>query len=1381
MTFKVHAIALAAAIACLPAHAQEAASTGKRIDNARTDWLPVPPATERQPAWPWPLPSGVSRSEAEIMKAAVKTLPTVAPQQESRIDEQAGLALFDSGRAELTASARQQLDALIATAKDKRGLRIAVAGHTDNQRLSPASKKRYKDNQGLSEARALAVAAYLKQSLSLNAAQLAIEGFGEHRPVGANDTPEGMQRNRRVELRVWFEQSVTVAPVVPVAVAEPPPKPLPRAACAQTAASAAGLPFRVTIDGEPVTPGEAPIEADRQRCTDVALERADIQVRFDSLALAPELNVWATPNAAVKGEPVQFRAWSNYASWIKKAELRLFKPGQKPQETPFAVLPMNWVGPVSWTAPTDAGEVLFLLRVYDAEGRFDETSLKPLALRAHAPVHTDADKAAREALTGYGANSLALRNIRLSGGTVTVNGTHMKPGQRVEAFGLNLPVDDKGVFAMRQILPAGPQTVEVKVTDADGHVSGFRRNLTIPVNDWFYVAMGDLTLGRNNVSGPAALVTGDTQHYDSKVYFDGRAAFYLKGKIKGEWLLTAAADTREQPVRDLFSSFSSKDPRYLLRNIDPNAYYPVYGDDSTTVDDAPTQGKFYVRLEKGNSHVMWGNFQTAWSGSELIQYSRGLYGAEVRYRSESANANGEKRTQLDAFAAQPGTVDSREEFRGTGGSLYSLAHLDITQGSERVWVEVRDPDSGLVIERKLLTPAQDYDINTMQGRIILRDPLASTASGGGTVLTSALGGQPQYLVVTYEYVPGLTAVSNMTRGARVHTWLTDWLGIGLTAYRQGEAGNTQTLKGGDLTLRYKPGTFLKLEGAHSSGAGTGTLSSLDGGFAFNGQHARTTSQDAKAHRVDAAIDFTEVGLDTKGHVAAYEQNRERGYSAPGQLATNGEAVRQSGIKADAELRPGTTVAVKADKRDGDTQTSHNTELTLGQKLGDAWLLTGGVRRDSRENAVANASPTLSQNGGRTDALLRLDYAPLKSDGKPGEKEDWSVYGFAQGTLARDGSRELNDRVGAGGAWQVTERIKALAEASGGSLGGGGKLGIDYRLSDRSNAYLTYRLESDDPNVDYRGRQGTWVAGGTTRVSDQVRLFGETKSTHGAGPDSLAQAFGADWAPNDRWTFGSKVEFGLLSDPVGGDIRRKALSVSTAYKEGGTKYTGSVEWRNDDSTATGPRRTWLLRNMLGIQATPGWRLLGKFNYQHASNTQGAFADGDFHEYVAAAAYRPVDNDRWNLLFKYTHFYNLPTTAQVANTASNTDYAQKSQVFAVDGIVDVKPWLAVGGKVAVRVGQLKDLTVSGDWFDSRATLVVLRTDWHWVKAWSVLAEVRKLSARETSDARAGALVAVYRQVAEGVKLGAGYNFTNYSDDLTDLGYRSRGWFVNVLGTM
>ncbi|MNE89743.1 hypothetical protein D3C80_1871880 [compost metagenome] len=98
----------------------------------------------------------------------------------------------------------------------------------------------------------------------------------------------------------------------------------------------------------------------------------------------------------------------------------------------------------------------------------------------------------------------------------------------------------------------------------------------------------------------------------------------------------------------------------------------------------------------------------------------------------------------------------------------------------------------------------------------------------------------------------------------------------------------------------------------------------------------------------------------------------------------------------------------------------------------------------------------------------------------------------------------------------------------------------------------------------------------------------------------------------------------------------------------------------------------------------------------------------------------------------------------------------------------------------MGQLRTNKTEGEWFSSRADLVVLRADWHWVHEWDIVTEVRNLRATEAQDARAGALLAVYKHVGKHVKAGVGYNFTNYSDDLTDLSYRNRGWFINVLST-
>ena len=72
-------------------------------------------------------------------------------------------------------------------------LRLSIEGHTDSDGEDGF-------NKSLSERRAAAVKAYLVSQHAIDAARLETAGFGESAPVSSNDTPEGKQQNRRVDL-----------------------------------------------------------------------------------------------------------------------------------------------------------------------------------------------------------------------------------------------------------------------------------------------------------------------------------------------------------------------------------------------------------------------------------------------------------------------------------------------------------------------------------------------------------------------------------------------------------------------------------------------------------------------------------------------------------------------------------------------------------------------------------------------------------------------------------------------------------------------------------------------------------------------------------------------------------------------------------------------------------------------------------------------------------------------------------------------------------------------------------------------------------------------------------------------------------------------------
>jgi outer membrane protein OmpA-like peptidoglycan-associated protein len=102
--------------------------------------------------------------------------------------------LFDTGKFTLRPEAREKLSKISGIVLAYPDLRLAIEGNTDSVGSDAM-------NQELSERRAGAVRDYLaKQNIPL--ASMTSQGFGKTQPVATNDTPEGRQQNRHVEMIV---------------------------------------------------------------------------------------------------------------------------------------------------------------------------------------------------------------------------------------------------------------------------------------------------------------------------------------------------------------------------------------------------------------------------------------------------------------------------------------------------------------------------------------------------------------------------------------------------------------------------------------------------------------------------------------------------------------------------------------------------------------------------------------------------------------------------------------------------------------------------------------------------------------------------------------------------------------------------------------------------------------------------------------------------------------------------------------------------------------------------------------------------------------------------------------------------------------------------
>jgi tetratricopeptide (TPR) repeat protein len=101
---------------------------------------------------------------------------------------------FQTGKAVLRAESNEALDQVVRFLENNPDMKLEISGHTDNTGS-------LRINQKLSRERARSVVTYLVGK-GVSEAMLVYEGYADTEPVAPNDTPEGREKNRRVEFKV---------------------------------------------------------------------------------------------------------------------------------------------------------------------------------------------------------------------------------------------------------------------------------------------------------------------------------------------------------------------------------------------------------------------------------------------------------------------------------------------------------------------------------------------------------------------------------------------------------------------------------------------------------------------------------------------------------------------------------------------------------------------------------------------------------------------------------------------------------------------------------------------------------------------------------------------------------------------------------------------------------------------------------------------------------------------------------------------------------------------------------------------------------------------------------------------------------------------------
>jgi hypothetical protein len=379
----------------------------------------------------------------------------------------------------------------------------------------------------------------------------------------------------------------------------------------------------------------------------------------------------------------------------------------------------------------------------------------------------------------------------------------------------------------------------------------------------------------------------------------GRAAFYLKGTVRGDYLLTAAFDSDKSTQERLF------------RDIQPDRFYPIYGDSAEKGFDAQSTQRLYLRIDRDRSWLLYGDFAS--EGTDEVRrlgaYNRALTGLKLHHEDGrvSANVFGSHDNLRQVVLEFPADGTSGPYQLGGAGELY--------ENSERVEILVRDRNQpALVLETLPQTRFVDYVIEPVSRRLLFKAPVASVDANLN----------PRWIRVTYESDQG--GPSYWTAGADARVKVAERLELGASVVRDDNPDTPATLVGATAVLRPTDGTALVAEvaGTDTAVAGDGLAGRLewikqDGDLRVR---AQVTGSDRGFDNASAGFTAgrTEATLlATYAHdertvlraEAQYSRDRLAGGERSGALLTASRRL-ESGLTAEAGLRASRETDVPAD-------------------------------------------------------------------------------------------------------------------------------------------------------------------------------------------------------------------------------------------------------------------------------------------------------------------------------------------------------------------------------------------------------------------------------------------------------------------------------------
>ena len=799
----------------------------------------------------------------------------------------------------------------------------------------------------------------------------------------------------------------------------------------------------------------------------------------------------------------------------------------------------------------------------------------------------------------------------------------------------------------------------------------------------------------------------------------GRSAFYFKGAVKGAYLLTLAFDS-EKPARTP-----------LFKEIEPDRYYPVYGDESTRQVDAQSSQRLYLRVDHNRSYLLVGDYHVdSGSGTDAVRRlsrtNRRQSGVQQVFQGDS--------TRVSSHISQGTTRQQTQEFvaNGTSGPFMLHAPGDVVEQSEWVEIVVRDRyQPNIVVRTTTLARFVHYNLDVFSQSLLLTAPVASLDADLNL----------QSIRVRYSVESGGAAY--WVGGVAAERQITDAVKLGAVVERDELPGSATEMRAVTLTHQLNAQTQLSSEWvtteSDEQGAGQARGLQLAHQSAGLNYQLQSHSSDENFHNPDAGViagateSQAQLALDLRPDVQLRAKVHHTEISRSSAPHTRSSPAAHGGAASGAQVLLHHTLSPHV-QADWGVQIGSTPAASLGNF---DYAVAPGASAPARY-LVQNNGLHEPANDQRT-GLWRLTMNPKQSQG---------VGLFVEGEQSLDDADRRMTALGANFAGPRSLRLYGRYESRTGLewLNGVqeprlmrrdiGILGIDSPYRSSGRIYEELRVRERDDGSSWQSAMGvrdSWP------LTDGLRLTGGVERQTG-------------WSSDDNDSAGEAVVVtsGLDWTGRGPLLNRWRGSVST-------------EWREAMD-----RKTRLTAASAAYKINAVWSLLGKAQITSVAHDAGMTHRWQGRQQIGLA-YRPVGDDTWNALFRYERRHDHTQAALARLNKRRLTHIGSAHFNYQPRVAD---------QFSTRLAARQSEDQRGAWRDRYAAAL-----WHsrWTHEWRAdwdagLQGGLWLDQHGTQQRTVGAEVG--HTLAPGFWLSVGYNFIGLRDaELAGADYIDTGWYLRL----